>query len=148
MKISSRGRYALVSMMLLAQNESSDNLLSVIGISRQLDISKIYLEQVFSLLRIAGLVSSVKGSQGGYKLSRTAEKITAYDILSVTENALFEETEETVNRSQPKMERALQDVLYKPAEKLFEKFFERITLSEMAEKAFKKAEVDWFMYGI
>jgi Rrf2 family protein len=135
-------------MLLLSQNKESDSLLSVIGISKQLDISKIYLEQVFSLLRIAGLVSSVKGSQGGYKLSRSAEKITAYDILSVTENAIFEETEETVKASQPEMERALQDVLYKPGEKLFREFFEHITLYEMAEKAFKNAEEDWFMYGI
>jgi hypothetical protein len=38
--------------------------------------------------------------------------------------------------------------LYKPAEKLFREFFERITLSEMAEKGFQKAEEDWFMVGL
>jgi Rrf2 family protein len=148
MKISSKGRYALVSMMLLAQNEGSENLLSVIGISKQLDISKIYLEQVFSLLRMAGLVISCKGSHGGYKLSRSAEKITAYDILSVTETTLFEDTEETVMASQPAMERGLQNVLYKPADKIFREFFERIPLSDLAEESLRNSGTDGYMYCI
>jgi Rrf2 family protein len=148
MKISSRGRYALASMILLAQNECYENLLSVIGISGSLAVSKIYLEQVFSLLRMSGLVTSSKGSHGGYKLSRPAEKISAYDILSVTETALFGDTDETVALSQPAMERALQDVLYKPADKVFKEYFERIPLSVLAEEAFRNSENDGYMYCI
>ena len=53
-------------------------------------VSKIYLEQVFSLLKRDGLVNSIKGAQGGYQLSRPAEEISVYDILSVAELSMFE----------------------------------------------------------
>jgi Rrf2 family protein len=135
-------------MILLAQTECCGELLSVIGISGKLGISKIYLEQVFTLLRMAGLVTSCKGSHGGYKLSRAAEKISAYDILSITETALFGDTDETVAVSNPAMERALQDVLYKPADKIFREFFERIPLSVLAEEAFRNSDNDGYMYCI
>jgi hypothetical protein len=46
------------------------------------------------------------------------------------------------------MERALQDVLYKPAKKIFKESFERITVSEMTDKAFKTTDKDWYMFGI
>jgi Rrf2 family protein len=146
MKISSKGRYALASMILLAQNH--ENLLSIIAISGQLNISKIYLEQVFTLLRMGGLVTSSKGSHGGYRLSRQASRISAYEILSVTETGLFGDTENTVSESQPGMERALQDFLYKPANKLFREVFERIPLSDLAEEALRNSENDGFMYCI
>ena len=55
-----------------------------------LAVSKIYLEQVFSLLKRDGLANSIKGAQGGYQLSRPAEEISVYDILSVAELSMFE----------------------------------------------------------
>ncbi len=62
---------------------------NLVTISKDLDISKLYLEQIFTTLKKADLVTSVKGPQGGYKLSNNLENITLFDILSVTENNLF-----------------------------------------------------------
>ena len=81
MRISSKGRYALVSMIYMARRFDSKGFITVASISERFGISKIYLEQVFALLKKGGLVISTKGSQGGYQISRSPSEITAYDIL-------------------------------------------------------------------
>lgn len=62
MKISSKGRYGLAAMICIAQNCKNNECITIIKISEILGISKIYLEQVFSLLKRAGLVNSIKGA--------------------------------------------------------------------------------------
>ncbi len=57
-------------------------------IAARQNISENYLEQVFSILRKAGLVKSVKGAQGGYILARQPSKIKVGDILRALEEAL------------------------------------------------------------
>lgn len=148
MKISSKGRYALASMILLAQNTQEGSPLTVIGISERLGISKIYLEQVFALLRRGGLVTSIKGAQGGYQLARPALNISAADILSVTENSIFEPVENTVADIEPGIERALTDMLWVPANKALKNAFERMPLSDLAEEAIRKSSEDSYMYCI
>ncbi|MDR0999805.1 MAG: Rrf2 family transcriptional regulator [Clostridiales bacterium] len=148
MKISSKGRYALASMILLAQNHAGGTPLTVIGISGRLNISKIYLEQVFALLRRGGLVASIKGSQGGYQLARPAANITAADILAVTENSIFEDVESTVSESQPGIEKALQGALFQPANAVFKQIFERMPLSDLADEALRKSGDESYMYCI
>ena len=148
MKISSKGRYALASMILLSQNVQEGSLLTVIGISGRLNISKIYLEQVFALLRRGGLVTSIKGSQGGYQLARAASEISAADILCVTENAVFEPVESTVAEVEPGIERALRDSLWEPANKAFYEVFEQMSLADLAEEALRKSAADGYMYCI
>ena len=88
MKLSAKGRYGLAAMTQLAMNYHAGGPVTIIKISERLGISKIYLEQVFSLLKRAKLVRSIKGSQGGYQLAREPERITAYDILATIELAL------------------------------------------------------------
>ena len=90
MKISAKGRYGLAAMTYLARNYASGSPVTIVSISEKLGISKIYLEQVFSLLKRARLVNSIKGSQGGYQLSRAPREITPYDILSSIELSLME----------------------------------------------------------
>ncbi|EKU71672.1 Rrf2 family transcriptional regulator [Selenomonas sp. F0473] len=104
MKISAKGRYGIAAMVFLARNYDASSPITIISISEHLGISKIYLEQVFSLLKRSRLVNSIKGSQGGYQLSRHPREITAYDILSSIEISLIEkagpatERMETLNR--------------------------------------------------
>lgn len=79
-------------MVFLARSYDASSPITIISISEHLGISKIYLEQVFSLLKRSKLVNSIKGSQGGYQLSRHPRDITAYDILSSIEISLIEKT--------------------------------------------------------
>ena len=92
MKISAKGRYGIAAMVFLARSYDASTPITIISISEHLGISKIYLEQVFSLLKRSNLVNSIKGSQGGYQLSRSPREITAYEILSSIEISLIEKT--------------------------------------------------------
>ncbi|HEX3025770.1 MAG TPA: Rrf2 family transcriptional regulator [Clostridia bacterium] len=96
MKISTKGRYGLRAMLDLAVF-SNGNQVSLFNIAERQNISVNYLEQVFSSLRKAGLVRSVKGSQGGYILVSPPEEIKVGDILRCLEGNLKVVDEEPDN---------------------------------------------------
>lgn len=87
MKFSTKDRYALRLMVELA-NRPPETLLSLKEISGSQDISLKYLEQIVTPLTRAGLVSSGRGSQGGYRLARTPQQITTGDILRAVEGEI------------------------------------------------------------
>src|SRR5690606_1073070 len=107
MRISAKGRYALAAVINMAQQYDSGECITVISISERLGISKIYLEQVFSMLKRGDIVRSVKGAQGGYQLVRPPEQITVLDVLSAVETSLFETVEDTVPEKAPEIEAAM-----------------------------------------
>lgn len=89
MKLSTKGRYAMVALADLAlaevQADKSDDLMSLAEIAKRQDISLPYLEQLFVKLRRAGLVEAVRGPGGGYKLARTPSDIRVSEILAAVE---------------------------------------------------------------
>jgi len=87
MKISTKGRYGLRGMVDLAIH-SIDGHVALNAIAERQDISVNYLEQVFSTLRKAGIVKSVKGSQGGYVLADSPSNLTVGMILRPLEGQL------------------------------------------------------------
>lgn len=87
MRLSTKGQYALEAMVALAV-AAPDVSLSIREIARRTGISLSYLEQIFANLRKDGLLESVRGTQGGYLLSRKAEKITVSDVLESGEGSL------------------------------------------------------------
>ncbi|MDR1940069.1 MAG: Rrf2 family transcriptional regulator [Clostridiales bacterium] len=129
MRISTKGRYGLAAMLCLA--EKSEHRTAV-DIAQKLGISKIYLEQVLALLKNAGLVQSLKGSQGGYFIETPPENITVLDIMRATETSVFERTE-SLNSASPNMEKALQNVVWEPLDKTVQDFFKQIDLKTLLE---------------
>lgn len=87
MKISTKGRYGLRIMTDIADNEIN-GCVSISDIALREHLSEKYLEQITTLLSKAGLVKSVRGSKGGYHLTRPANEITVQDILTATEGSL------------------------------------------------------------
>ena len=87
MIISTKGRYGLRAMYELARTDAAGPV-SIKSIAEGQSISETYLEQLFSKLRAAGLVKSIRGAQGGYLLARPAGEITVGDILKVLEGPL------------------------------------------------------------
>lgn len=132
MRISAKGRYALAAMMHMAQQYSSSEAVTVIRISEKLGISKIYLEQVFSLLKRGGLVASVKGAAGGYRLSRQPDSITALDVLSAVELALFETAESAVEAKAPEYDATMQRLVFGPADEALRAALGSVTLADLA----------------
>lgn len=87
MKISSRGRYSLESMLYLALLPEGDYA-STRVISVATGISDGYLEQLFIPLKKAGLIRGIRGSSGGYMIARAAESITVGDVIRTVEGPL------------------------------------------------------------
>ncbi|MFQ6548617.1 Rrf2 family transcriptional regulator [Aestuariibius sp. 2305UL40-4] len=87
MKLSTKGRYAMVALADLAI-QPGEALVSLGEISKRQDISLPYLEQLFVKLRKAGLVESVRGPGGGYRLARPTSEIRVVDILSAVDETV------------------------------------------------------------
>ena len=87
MKLSTKGRYAMVALADLATADK-DSLLSLSEISKRQDISLPYLEQLFVKLRRAELVESVRGPGGGYRLAKPASEIRVSDILGAVDDTV------------------------------------------------------------
>lgn len=88
MKLSTKGRYAMVALTDLAL-QPNDGLVNLGEIAKRQNISLAYLEQLFVKLRRAGLVVSVRGPSGGYRLARQPADIRVSQI--------FEAVDETVS---------------------------------------------------
>jgi Rrf2 family protein len=147
-RISAKGRYALAATVSLAQSYTSGDYITVISISEKLGISKIYLEQVFALLKRGGVVSSVKGAQGGYQLSRMPQKITVYDVLSAVETSLFEENDATIEKKAPDIEMAVRQLVYGRLDESVRGALGKVTLYDLTAEAEKYRPDDNFMFYI
>jgi Rrf2 family transcriptional regulator, iron-sulfur cluster assembly transcription factor len=79
-KLSTKGRYAVMAMVDLASH-SNGSPVALADIAERQEISLSYLEQLFGKLRKGGLVKSVRGPGGGYLLSRTAQQLRVSDII-------------------------------------------------------------------
>ncbi len=87
MKMSTKGRYAVMAMIDIAASSEGDPV-SLSEISVRQDISQEYLEQLFGKLRKARLVDSSRGPGGGYRLARTAAEIPIAEIISAVDEEL------------------------------------------------------------
>lgn len=87
MKLSTKGRYGVKAMLDLAIYYDEEPV-SIKSIAERQKISEYYLEQLFSALRKANLIKSIRGAQGGYVLSRDPKDITIADIIEVLEGPI------------------------------------------------------------
>ena len=87
MKLSTKGRYAMVALADLAL-QPADGLTTLAEISKRQDISLPYLEQLFVKLRRAGLVESVRGPGGGYRLALAPSEIRVVDVLGAVDETV------------------------------------------------------------
>ncbi len=87
MKISTRGRYALRMLIDLAEHENC-GFVALKDIAARQNISKKYLEQIIPIFNNSDILKTARGSQGGYRLSRSPEKYTVGEILRLTEGNL------------------------------------------------------------
>jgi len=81
MRLSTKGRYAVMAMADLAGHEGGTRPVALAEIARRQEISLSYLEQLFAKLRRQNLVRSVRGPGGGYRLSRPSNEVRVADII-------------------------------------------------------------------
>ena len=87
MKLSTKGRYAVMAMVDIGQN-GEGRPVSLAEISQRQEISQEYLEQLFAKLRKAGLVASARGPGGGYRLALPAGETFIYDIIAAVDEPM------------------------------------------------------------
>ena len=147
MRISAKSRYALASLVHMAKTGGHEQPATISSMAEALGISKIYLEQVFALLKRGGVVTSIKGAQGGYQLARPMEQITAYDVLLSIELALFEPAGQTVPARAPGIESTLQAEVFAKLDEVMATQLRQITLEQLAAAAMRHGS-DGGMYYI
>lgn len=147
MRISVKGRYALAAAVLMAEKHDSGECTTISSISDRLGTSKIYMEQVFSMLKHGNVVKSIKGSRGGYQLTRMPSQLTALHILSAVELSLFESTEPTVQEKMPEVDQTMRTFVFAPLDESLKDMLESITLSDLvAGLEHKRAEQNLMFY--
>ena len=143
MKISTKGRYALRLMIDLAQYNTGEYI-TLKDISRRQDISIKYLEQIVSLLSKAGLLNSVRGPQGGYKLRKLAKEYTVGDILRVTEGSLAPVAcLDTVEADCNRLVACVTREFWQGLEQVVNNYVDSITLADLAQRSKEKAGYDF-----
>lgn len=142
MRISTKGRYALRLMLDLAMNNTGEYI-TIKSIASRQNISEKYLEQIISMLNRAGYVKSIRGSQGGYKLTKDPSEYTVGMILKLTEGSLYpvdcldEETNEC-QRSGQCATRVLWEKLYNAILGVVD----HVTLKDLLEKQIELLPVE------
>lgn len=132
MKISTKGRYGLRSIIDLIINSSGENV-PLINIAERQNISKNYLEQVFASLRKAGIVSSTKGAQGGYYLGDKPSNITVGDVLRVLEGDLSVVSIDSDTQDNP-IEQCIQKNIWDEVDKKVNEIIDGITLEDLVNE--------------
>ncbi len=88
MRLSTKGRYAVMAMADLAKRTDGARAVTLADIAQRQDISLPYLEQLFARLRRQGLVKSVRGPGGGYRLARAAREMPVAEIVTAVDEPL------------------------------------------------------------
>lgn len=144
MKISTRGRYALRFMIDLAQH-SNGEYTALKDVSQRQDISIKYLEQITSLLSKFGLLVSVRGPQGGYKLAKPASSYKIGEILRITEGSLAPVAcLEGAENDCPKKNTCKTLSLWEGLNRVIQEYLNNISLDDLANKQ----PEDYYMYMI
>ena len=133
MKLSTKGRYGLRALLELVIH-AGNGLQPIHVIAQRQNMSVSYLEHLFSLLKKAGLVRSVKGAQGGYLLARPADRMRVGDVLRALEGELtLVEEEPADGREEDVLSRCIRQQVWDVVDRRLNRLVDGITLEELAE---------------
>ena len=135
MKLTSKGRYAVMAMADLAKNNATDPT-SLTEISLRQGISVAYLEQLFLRLRKNNLVQSARGPSGGYMLTKPPEKIKLLSIIRAVDEKIktVKCRKESKKGCNGKSIKCITHNLWDDLETHINKFFEDNTLNDILFK--------------
>lgn len=146
MKISTKGRYGLRAMVDLAVHSPKEHV-SLNSIAERQDVSVSYLEQVFSVLRKAGLVNSIKGAQGGYVLGDEPRNIKVGTILRALEGDLII-VDDTKEAECDSMQICIKKNVWDKINNCINVIVDSVTLSDLVEEYYKLNGLNNIMYYI
>lgn len=141
MKITTRGRYAVMALVSLA-GASRGNPVTLKDISRQEDISELYLQQLFSRLRRRNLVKSVRGPGGGFILARRPSEITIGEIIRAAEGKNTRVGCRSSGRKCGMIERCKTQNMWDSLEARIDEFLDSITIEHLFLDQEEKREAE------
>ena len=131
MKLSTKGRYGVKAMVDLALHYG-ETPVSIKTISQRQNISEYYLEQLFSPLRKAKLIKSVRGAQGGYVLNSAPKDITVAEVMYVLEGPI--EISDCIEGSEcDKTDYCATRLLWEKIKNSIDEVMESITLQDIVD---------------
>ncbi len=135
MKLTTKGRYAVMAMADLAYNASSGSV-SLAEISLRQNISLPYLEQIFIKLRNSKLVKSQRGALGGYLLNKPASEIKLSNIIfAVDEEIRVLNCKKSSKRScNNKSTKCITHNLWDELDQHINSFFEKVKLQDLVKE--------------
>lgn len=132
--ISTKGRYSVRVLLDLAEHNTG-NFIPMKDVAARQGISLKYIEKILPLLKNSGLIESVHGTGGGYRLIKDPEKITLWEILTFAEGSSLAPVA-CLQDGAPVCERSDQCKtlgVWKDYYKLTKNYFESITLADLAQ---------------
>lgn len=146
MRLSTKGRYGLRALVDLAAHEEGEAV-SLARTAQRQKLSLNYLEQVFGRLRRAGIVAGVKGSNGGFRLTRDMDEITVKEVLEALEGE-FSIVEDAGEDTQDPVRNALRELLWDEIDRRVDQFLQEKTLGSLVREYRRNLEKDAAMDGI
>ena len=146
MRLSTKGRYGLRALVDLAAHEGGEAV-SLARTAQRQKLSLNYLEQVFGMLRRAGIVAGVKGFNGGFRLTRDMDEITVKEVLEALEGE-FSIAEDAGEDTQGPVRNALRELLWDEIDRRVDQFLQEKTLSSLVREYRRNLEKDAAMDGI
>ena len=148
MKISTKGRYGLRTLIDLAVHEK-EGCVSLACIASRNQLSLPYLEHVFASLKKAGVVKSIKGPQGGYNLADKPEHITVAKILTTLDGEYKVAKEEVGDSIESKyITQAIDEKVWKEVNGVLGRVLENTTLKDLVDEYRSISQNDNMMYFI
>lgn len=146
MRISSKGEYGLRALFDLAQRYGEGPIQSR-DIHQRQGVDENYLNQILILLRKAGLIESLRGPQGGHRLSRPPDKINVLDALLALEGPILplDGLNDSADATTP-IDRELVREVWCEMRDLLERYLGNLTLEELCQR--KRSREDQVMYYI
>ena len=149
MNLSKKSRYGITALIDLAVY-AKDQCVQLSSVAERNNISVKYLEQIFSGLRRAGLVKSIKGPQGGYLLAKSPESITVADVIYALDGSYLLEDERSVvsGADEKGISTAIQKLLIEQMNDQTDKLLKQLTLKTLVDSSLEYSQSGQEMYYI
>ena len=134
MMISSRGRYALRTMLDIAEHQGG-GYVSLKDCAERQEISKKYLEQIVIIPEVSRMLEAKGGKNGGYRLARSPEEYTVGDVIRAAEGSLCSVACLEVNHSPcPRSARCIALPVWKGLDAVINEYLDGMTLQDVLDK--------------
>lgn len=133
MKVPMKVQLGIMAMIDIATNSQGGLVVTTTSISKRQNISPKYLEQILPALRLAMLIRSQKGSNGGYIITKPCNQITLKDIINALDPNILSDVYFDTNNKNSTMIDTINDDLWNNMTSYLQNYTEKITLKDICD---------------